>query len=96
MLHTHTCTCVCLDVQAVGFIKCIMKTSVQSPLRHQGPLECGDTTTMLSGAVKATANSTFYTVFMVICRKIMAAAVFLSLFIPIIYHSFSMIVLQHR
>jgi len=57
-----------------------MKTSVQSPVRHQeGPLECKDTTTMLCRTAKATANSTFYTVFMVFWRKIMAAAVFFSL-----------------
>jgi len=100
-MYTHTHVYVCVHVfgcASCPFYK--MNYENLSPVsneRHQeGPLECGDTTTMLNGNAKATANSTFYTVFMVFWRKIMAAAVFLSLFIPIIYHSFSTITLQNR
>jgi hypothetical protein len=48
---------------------------VSSERNQEGPPECRDTTTTLS----ATANTTFYTVFIVFWRKIMAAAVSLSL-----------------
>jgi hypothetical protein len=93
--HLHVCVCGCASC---WFYKLIYENlSPVSSERHQeGALECGDTTTMLSGTAKATANTTFYTVFKVFWRKIMAAAVFFSHFIPVIFHSFSMIILKHR